>query len=633
MLQTATTTFVRRAAVAVALALAAAAPAWAQPQLSARASAREIVELWRQAVHARAHRDTAIAARARYIVMSNGLPSTIDEWVTQDGRYRLAYDRSLDRYDVLLTPQGGWMRDWNGFVRDLEGVELRRLRTEAFNTRVLGFGPPAELETATVRRTGENWVLTYTPAGGVATAWYIDRHTLLPVKSVVHESATSRVATTYADWREVRSTFQPQQVRIAESDEETEEYTRTHPVAYARARTRDFAPLVAGPSDVTMASDTVTVPFTMEANHVVVQLSINGRPPTGFLLDTGAAYQVISARRLSDFGLTAYGSGRTTGGGGAGQSSYTRVPVLALGGVTLSNQRATVLDLSGLERAWGVPIGGILGYDFISRFVVEIDHENKRMTLHRPEGWTYAGDGAVIPISLDGGMPYVDALLSVPTKPRLPARMVVDVGASDTMIFTAPYVAANDLARLAGTSTTVNATAGLENQFFAQRNTRGRIDSLWLGGMEVTGIPVSFSANSSGAYASAAFAGTIGEGIFSRFHMYLDYSRRRMVLESTPKSNEPFPERRTFGATLLANGSDLRTFTVTAVRTASPAEMAGLRANDVIVGIDGRTAQQLSLSEVRDILTQEGHQRVIRVRRGGQNLTITTNVALVSIDR
>lgn len=626
------TAFVRRLALAAALTLAATSAA-AQPQPSRRESAAQIVQHWRGALNVRSHpRSTA---HARYSVADNGLASTVDEWVTRDGYYRRVFDRGLDRTDLLVTPEGAWLRDWNGFVRDLEGVELRRTRTQAFTAAVLAFGPPPELETATARATRDRkaWTLTFTPQNGVAMTWYVDQETKLPTKTVLHDSSASRMSAAYSDWRQARGVFAPQLVTVTESDDPPMAYTRTQPIAIARTRARDFAALAPGPPDVAMGLDSVALPFTMEANHIVVQTQINGRPPIGFLLDTGAAYQVISTPRLAQFGLTSYGAGRTTGGGGQGASTYTRIASLTMPGVEVRNQHALVLDLSGLERAWGVPIGGILGYDFISRFVIEIDHERKIMTLHRPGNWRYDGDGAVVPLSFDGGMPYVDAMLSAPGKPRLAARMILDVGASDTMILTAPFVAANDLQRLAGTSTAVTGTAGLENQFFAQRNTRGRIDSLWLGGMEVQGIPVSFSANTSGAYASAAFAGTIGEGIFNRFHMYIDYPRRRVILEATAKSNEPFPERRTFGATLLAGGPDLRTFTVSGVRAGSPAEAAGLRQNDVIVGLDARSAQQLTLGELREILTQEGRRRVIRVRRGGQTLTITTNVTLVSLDR
>ena len=64
---------------------------------------------------------------------------------------------------------------------------------------------------------------------------------------------------------------------------------------------------------------------------------------------------------------------------------------------------------------------------------------------------------------------------------------------------------------------------------------------------------MSFSANTSGAYASPDFAGTVGEGIYSRYHVFLDYSRRTLILEPTAITSEPFRERPFLGLTILAS--------------------------------------------------------------------------------
>src|SRR5262249_7844853 len=160
-------------------------------------------------------------------------------------------------------------------------------------------------------------------------------------------------------------------------------------------------------------------------------------------------------------------------------------------------------------RALGVKIGGILGYDFISRFVLDVDYQTNVITFHRRD-WRYSGPGTRLPITFDGGIPRADVILSVRTKPRLPAHMIIDFGAADTMTFTAPFVAGNDLIHLAGTNQAVFGGAGLEHQFFTQHNTRGRIDALHLNTLTLPSLPVSLSANTSGAYASSSFAGTMG---------------------------------------------------------------------------------------------------------------------------
>ena len=135
--------------------------------------------------------------------------------------------------------------------------------------------------------------------------------------------------------------------------------------------------------------------------------------------------------------------------------------------------------MSGLERIFGVRLGGILGYDFIARFVIEIDYPNKVMRLHRLDGFTYRGAVRPIPITVEEGVPYADGSISVRTKPNIPAHFILDFGASDTMILTRPFVEANDLLNLASTNRSVQATPGAR-QFYTQNNSRGRIENgIW----------------------------------------------------------------------------------------------------------------------------------------------------------
>ena len=622
-----TTRFSLRFALIGAAGLMLAASAAAEPAASFP-SAQQIVRDWRHDVHAPSGRDRT--AHTRYRLLENALEGTVDEWVTQDGAYRQAWDRRLDRHDTQLTATGAQMRDWNGFLRDLNGVEAARLRAEAFNAQTLAFGPNAAFESAAVGETDDHTGVTLTLAapGGLRIVWTLNRDTHLPMKSEIYESDTAKTTTAYENWN--THTHAPTRITISDSADPSAQLTFADR-SFDRSRAEDFAPLVAGASDVTTA-DTVTVPFTLEANHIIVQVAVNGHAPMGFVLDTGAAYEVISTPRMADFGLTGYGSSQMTGGGNANASSFTKDVTLTLGGVTLANQHATVLDLNGLERAWGVPIGGILGYDFISRFVLDIDHQAKAMTMRRPD-WTYAGQGVAVPLTFDGGIPYFEAIMSVPTKPELHAHMLMDFGASDTMILTSPFVAANDLARLAGTNSGVTGTAGLENQFFAQRNTRGRIDQIRLAELTLTGIPVSFSTNTTGAYASTTFAGTMGEAVYRRFHAIIDYPHRRVIFEHTSDSDAPFPDRKTFGATLIAGGPDLHTFTISGIRANSPAAAAGLLQNDIVAGVDTRAAAQISLSELRDMLAREGAHYMFHIRRGDQLVDVPATITTVSIDR
>lgn len=615
----------------------------------------QVVAKWREAVHASAAKQSQTA-----VVTSSsnedGIPGNIEEWVTNYGPYRREVKRQFDEAETVAS--GTWIakrRDWNGWVRQIRGKELERLSTQAFDQQLLIFGPLRDSKASLISPgNGSEYALQISNPGylvmvrGICTegqkdcklsegyegagesTWYLDAKTYLPIRSE-RPGDDSVITTTYSDWREIGGRFVPTHVHVAET-EKPDFDVEVKSVKLVPARSLHFDMPKPEPSDVHMDAVVPPIPITMESAHIVFKVSVNGRPPIPFILDTGADQEVLNTTRLADFGLKPYAKSMTTGGGGSAEYDYVEGVTLSLPGVELRNQHVAAIDETGLERALGVPFGGLLGYDFISRFVVEIDYQKLLITLHDPKTWRYAGSGYVVPLTFDDGIPFMNGTISVPTKPDIPAYLVMDFGAQETMTLTSPFVKANNLAELAGTNKNVNGPA-LSKQFFSQSNIRGRVDKLKLGEMEVDSIPINMSVNTEGAYASKNFAGTVGESIFKRYHVYLDYQRNRAIFEPTEEASQPFPERMSFGMTLLASGADLHTYTVAGVRPGSPADRAGFKKGDVVAGMDGKAATQFTLGELRETLLRAGEHHVFQVRRGDENLSIPVDVKVISLDR
>lgn len=599
------------------------------------ADSRQIIAQWRATVQARAVRQGEV-----HLVQQgsdDGLPTLADEWIGATGDYHVRVDRKFDSDEILLNGEKAKRRDWDGYVRSLNGDELARLRSEAFTARVLAFGPSGDFTVSDVRAStdGGSDVLTLTPPGGAGYVWTIDRKSHLPLSSYKLEGEGDAATTKYEDWGPSPwGILIPHRIEVIDTDAVPATFTVKSATLLETKPAADFADLVPGAPDVRMTADTATLPFTMESNHIVLPVTVNEHAPIGFIFDTGDENEGLNAARLSALGVASYGATAISGGGQQTQSAYARDVTFGFAdGVALANQHAITFDATGLERALGVPIGGILGYDFISRFVVEIDYQKKLVILHNPQTWNYAGTGAVVPITFDDGIPYFEARLSIPTNSDLPAHMVADFGAAGSMTFTAPFVKANNLLTLIGTNDTVTHYTGLEKEFFAQANSRGFVPELRLGDVDEHNIPVSLSANTSGAYGTGQFAGTIGETIYSRYHVFLDYPHNRIIFEPTAAAAAPFKEGKTFGLTLIASGADLHTFIVTAVGANSPAAKASFQAKDEITAVDGKPASEFTLSDLRADLAREGATETFTVKRGGKVVVLKTMIALVSIER
>ena len=88
---------------------------------------------------------------------------------------------------------------------------------------------------------------------------------------------------------------------------------------------------------------------------------------------------------------------------------------------------------------------GVLGYDFLAGFVVELDFQAGRMSLYDPGTYAYSGKGQVIPMRLKDNAPYIQVRVGLPGREPTPAEMMVDSGGPGMSVFTSPFVAQHAL--------------------------------------------------------------------------------------------------------------------------------------------------------------------------------------------
>jgi hypothetical protein len=113
--------------------------------------------------------------------------------------------------------------------------------------------------------------------------------------------------------------------------------------------------------------------------------------------------------------------------------------------------------------------------------------------------------------------------------------------------------------------------------------------------------------------------GAIGNGMWKRFRVFLDYSRKQMILETTTLYNTDF-EGDMSGLALRASGANLKTFDVVGVAPKSPGSEAGVQKGDVIAGIDNQPAADLSLPDIEYMFRQLGQEYKLTIVRGDKTI-------------
>ncbi len=351
---------------------------------------------------------------------------------------------------------------------------------------------------------------------------------------------------------------------------------------------------------MTVDSVWVNVPVDFASKCVIVKASINGAPPAEFILDTGASLTAVDQAYATQIGLKAEGEAGVEGIAASAEMKFARVATLSLSGsgtgaATLRDFRVAVLDFGeGSEVSLWRKTHGLLGADFLSRFVVEIDYDSLIVTLHDPESFRYPGHGAAIPFELFEGIPVVE----LGVNGRCSGKFMVDVGNAFQ------FVVHRSLARPCGLVSSnhrreIEVIGGGVGGGFV--GTMCRLDSLRIGPYAWPEPVAVISLHTGGGVGSKDLAGNIGNSVLERFRCTFDYSRRTLYLEPGRRYGERDRVSR-FGAMLARVGTHV---VAGNILSKSAAYDAGLRWYDEIVAIDGKPLEKWTRDEV-DRLLEEG---------------------------
>ena len=169
------------------------------------------------------------------------------------------------------------------------------------------------------------------------------------------------------------------------------------------------------------------IPFRFEGNHLYIPVIINCRE-NYWILDTGAAMTVIGDDYAKELGLELEGDLKGMGAGGTVNIKLTTLPPFSLKGINFNEQAAAVIDLKELNRLLPIQVVGILGFDFLSRFVTRIDYANELVSFYDPETFVYDGHGTELDVHMQNSVFMVQAALDNDYS----GTWLFDLGASTT---------------------------------------------------------------------------------------------------------------------------------------------------------------------------------------------------------
>ncbi len=307
-------------------------------------------------------------------------------------------------------------------------------------------------------------------------------------------------------------------------------------------------------------------------NGVELQATINGQGPFDAVFDTGSGNLMTAslARRL---GLKPEGSATINAGSGMVPAKVVKVATVNIGGLTMSDQMFAVVDTPVTQGQDGIFIGDLL----LQNLPIRIDFEKQEITFYSKQGFAYSGKGAAVPIHSKDG-----TLLAEASVDGIDGLFGIDTGDMYSLSLYAPFVAKHKLVQHYRAK--IQGYAG-EGYGGADRGFFTRADTLLLGHAEVIRPITVLSTDTLGAESSTTVAGNIGLHILRQFNIIFDVPHGEMYLEKNAAYGKPDVFNRA-GLMLNYEPDNLKIMTVV---PGGPGARAGLQAEDMITGIDGKS--------------------------------------------
>jgi hypothetical protein len=398
----------------------------------------------------------------------------------------------------------------------------------------------------------------------------------------------------------------------------------------------------------------IKIPFQSSNNLMIIPVLVNDAK-LNFLLDTGVEKTILFSLEDSDslaFNNVEKIKIRGLGSGNAIDALHSKNNKIDINGYTDTNHEVYItLDQEiNFSSQLGIPVHGIIGYEFFKNHFVEINYIRKKIVVHKNSvsfSLKKLKRYEEIPISIEIEKPYIQAVTNLNSK-EIKTKLLVDTGGSDALwLFEnkkeieCPKNYFNDfLGR------------GFSGDIYGKRS---RIEKFQIGKLGISLPTISFPDTQSLLSVTMVEGrnGSIGGEMLKRFDVIFDYPNQKMYLKKNSNFNEPFNYNMS-GIEIQHNGLqwiketiELKTrfvntkisviddteksikynfmlkpvYEVTSVRENSPGAIAGIQKGDIISKINGHSVFNIKLHEITDLLqSEEGKTIILEVERNGKTL-------------
>jgi len=362
------------------------------------------------------------------------------------------------------------------------------------------------------------------------------------------------------------------------------------------------------------------VPIEFIGNHIYVKTVTDGVPGT-LIFDTGAYNLSLDSLYYQNhvfpyFDLVKY----RVGGAGDAMVTIDIIRDIVHFSVADTSFITRLVPIYSLKPSLGDYVDGMIGLKFFLNEVLEVNYEKeyyktyasisekfKDFEAAKKNGWS-----KIHLIKQDKKI-LIPVEVCVNDSIYFTKNFVLDLGSGNQVSINSPIAVEYDL---------VN---NIEDQLVFYSNHDGigggavsytfNGASIKIGDYKINDVPMSYSKNKSGGLSVTDWAGLLGNGIYSKFNICLDFNNLDLYIQPNSSFKKPY-DRYKLGFAPLYRSQTLKAWVVRGLFKDSNAEKAGLQIDDRIVKINGEDIIKLSYKEARGYFDDINHLDLDIIRAG-----------------
>src|SRR5688572_366338 len=333
-----------------------------------------------------------------------------------------------------------------------------------------------------------------------------------------------------------------------------------------------------------------------------------------FILDTGSGGISLDSATVDALKVQTELSDRTIRGiAGIRRVRFAYNRSMKLPGLKVDSLNFHINDYEILTSAYGEKIDGIIGYSFLSRYIVMVNYDSLRIFVYSKGRMKYPRGGFLIKPSLIN-IPVFS--VNIKDEKELTPRFYFDTGAGMCLLLSSDFVS-DSIFISPKRKFYVTQAEGLGGKAPMRQ---GVIKQVKIGPYKFKKVPTYIFDDEYNVTSYPYLGGLIGNDLLRRFNLIMNYERRDLYLIPNSHFKDAFDYSYTGLGIYMIDGE----IVVVDVMPNSPSEVAGLKPGDVIMAVSNNFTRNIQV--YKSLLQTPGQKVKILVMREGSPILVTLKV-------